>query len=111
MTASEINAALLGFTDVRRLEFETDPVSGECDLELRLECASDTRRAIEVLLSGVADLSIGDYGGGRTQLLLLRVEDISDEQRDRVNYRVRELEHDRFACVCRAVGVTQTAKT
>ena len=105
MRVDETNAAIRGFTDVRTLRLDVDPRSGRCDLALRLERPGEADTAIDVVLVDVAGLTVRDLGGGLPQLLLLTVEDISMEQRDRANYRIRELERGSIECVCRAIDV------
>src|SRR5258706_15909865 len=55
--------------------------------------------------SGVTNLSLQDFGGGLTQLMSLRVEDVSGRQWDRIAYSVTELKHESIAFLCRDVSI------
>lgn len=108
MKSEELNEVLRGFTIVRRLEFAVEVRSGACTLMLDLT-KTDTGKG-EVLIVeflDVASLSLKDFGGGLTQLLLLHVDDIRHEQLDRRNYAVRELERESFSFVCRDFRLVQ----
>ena len=102
MKSKELNEKWRGFTTVLRLEFSVDLPSGSCTLTLEL-ARSDMGKG-EVLVVeflDVAALSLKDFGGGLTQLLLLHVDDITYKQLDRRNYEVRELERDSLSFFCR----------
>lgn len=102
MKSEELNKKLRGFTTVLRLEFSVELPSGSCTLTLELtQSAVGKGDVLVVEFLDVAALSLRDFGGGLTQLLLLQVTDISDKQLDRRNYEMRELERDAISFVCR----------
>ena len=102
MKSEELNEALRGFTIVRRLEFSVEVQSGACTLMLDLTRSNTgNEELLMVEFLDVASLSLQDFGGGLTQLLLLQADDISHERLDRRNYEVRELERESFSFVCR----------
>jgi hypothetical protein len=55
---------------------------------------------LRVVFLDVSNLRIESFGGGLTQLRLLRIEDISDRQLDRIRFHVKELEDAQFECDC-----------
>jgi hypothetical protein len=102
MKSKELNEKWRGFTTVLRLEFSVDLPSGSCTLTLELMRGDIGKGEVLVVeFLDVASLSVKDFGGGMTQLLLLRVDDIMYKQLDRRNYEVRELERDSLSFVCR----------
>ena len=101
MKSKELNDKWRGFTTVLRLEFSVELPSGSCTLSLELMRGVEKGDVLAVEFLDVAALSLKDFGGGMTQLLLLRVDDIMDKQLDRRNYEVRELERDSLSFVCR----------
>lgn len=101
MKSEELNALLKGFSIVRRLEFSVEVESGAGTLIVEL-ARRDTgnEEVLMVEFLDAASLSVRDFGGGLTQLLQLHVEDISYQQLDRRNYKVRDLERESFSFVC-----------
>ena len=105
MQISDKTYQLTGYTVLRSLKFEVDASDGRCLLRLKLEKDESETDAIQAEFTGVADLSLRNFGGGLTQLLYLAIEDISAHQRDRVHYRVRDLERDMISFVCDGLSV------
>lgn len=91
---------LAGYTTVNSLEFKFDPVRSVCDLSLELENPT-TRTSIALLLRGISDLMLKEFGGGLTQLLCLRIKDIRESQLDRLNFEVSEMGRGILKCQCR----------
>jgi hypothetical protein len=92
------------------LQFSVDQENGVCSLVLDLaEDDKNNPRTLRAEFSGVSGLNIRDFGGGKTQLLHLVVEDIGDRQLDRTNYEVRELERDSLFFACRTVTLRDTS--
>jgi hypothetical protein len=109
MKSKELNEKWRGFTTVLRLEFSVELPSGSCTLTLELMRGDIGKGEVLVVeFLDVAALSLKDFGGGLTQLLLLRVDDIMYKQLDRRNYEVRELERDSLSFVCRDFRVLAT---
>ncbi len=80
MKSEELNKKSRGFTTVPRLEFSVELPSGSCTLTLELtQSAVGKGDVLVVEFLDVAALSLRDFGGGLTQLLLLQVTDISDK--------------------------------
>jgi hypothetical protein len=105
-SSAELTDALRGFTTLARLEFSVEAGTGIGTLILDLvENKTDRPRAIRAEFAGVATLSIKDFGGGLTQLLLLSIRDISDKQLDGISYEVRELERGSIMFVCRTAKI------
>jgi hypothetical protein len=109
MKSKELNERWRGFTTVLRLKFSVDLPSGSCTLTVELMRGDIGKGEVLVVeFLDVAALSLKDFGGGLTQLLLLHVDDISHKQLDRRNYEVRELERDSLSFVCRDFRVLAT---
>jgi len=97
-----------GYSIVLQFNFGSDPRTGVCDLLIRLaQHEAPGSRTISILFEGVAGLSVKDFGGGLTQLLCLAVEDIRDQQLDRINYVVTDKERDALKLSCRAFRIVE----
>lgn len=104
ITVDEIIAKLRRHTFVTRMEFQVDRATWRADLALDLASGEEHRASlISVVFKDVSNLSISNFGGGLTQLLLLDVEDVSTRQLDRVHLQVRELEREMLSLDCRAI--------
>ena len=93
---------LQGFTIVLELFLSFDPADG--DSIFRLMLADDHTpgsRVIEAEFLGVHDLHLAGFGGGLNQVLCLSIFDASDQQIDRICYRVEELERGNLRFLCR----------
>ena len=101
---SQINRALFGFTDVLELHLSRDLSTGSYQLRILLENA-----AAEVVVLGcqhVSNLSISEFGGGLTQFLALRAEDMSNIGLDRVSMHFADLERHSIGFNCASAQVT-----
>jgi hypothetical protein len=106
MNKQDIANALKGFTVVLNLQFSVEVQTGECQLTLNL--ARSERHgdeSVEVDFMGVTNLSIKEFGGGITQLLLLSVEDVRDKQWDNIYYYVSEVENESISFFYREASV------
>jgi hypothetical protein len=72
-SASEINNAIESFTDVVELRISSSAGRG---YELTLMLANTDRAVAKLECSDVSNLRIAEFGGGLTQLLCLRAEDV-----------------------------------
>lgn len=100
MTPDEFRDTVNRLTIIVSFTYTTDMETGYSDFTLHI--ASDNRAgASSVILkfSGVKELRMKLLGGGIQQFMMLEIEDIRDLQLDRVNYRLRELEHDAISCM------------
>lgn len=90
---------------VSLLNFDTHLSTGVCNLVLCLvdDVSPSSRLVLEV--HEVADVTLKCFGGGITQVVGLHIRDVSDEQRDRVNYAIEDLEDSRLSFVCRSFAV------
>ena len=106
MSRTEFQDALQGFSVLRRLEFFVQPRTGVTTLVVDLvRDDSERAEAVRATFEGVSNLSAQNLGGGLTQLLYLVVEDIKDQQLDRLRYSVCEAERDSIRFLCRTVAV------
>jgi len=69
------------------------------------ESATSQSRFIEARFSNVSELSVRAFGGGFTQLLFLRIEDVSELQWEGIRHRVVELENESLEFYCDEVRV------
>jgi hypothetical protein len=107
MTANAINLKLIGYTTLMRLWLLGNTQSGRYDLTLDLgQNPPNGAHVIRAVFLGVHGLSLHDIGGGVTQFLCLRVEDIGAYQLDRIRLRVRDLERGNimFDCLSASIG-------
>jgi len=89
------------------MEFALTERIGEYDLLLVL--AKDDMPespAVAARFQTVSDLSVHAFGGGFTQLLCIFVEDVSNQQWDRIAYRVYDAEREMISFHCRKVSVS-----
>jgi hypothetical protein len=97
---------LSGFTQLRELNLSVDPQDGSCTLCFVLsKLDSNDSSDISVACSDVQRLNLSAVGS-TPQLMFLKVEDISSQQLDRVNYSVEEIEHETISFVCRSVELS-----
>lgn len=98
---ASINADLAIATIVKRMEFIADLRMGGCSL--MMELVDDHRlptAEVVVEARGVCDWSVQRLGGGISQLLCLRARDVRDEQHDRVNFVLEDLEDGALSLKC-----------
>lgn len=110
MNVEELNRLLWGLTCVSAFSFTTEATSGDCTV--RLEMTDDLERStrrVALTFEGVSGLALRDWGGGRTQLMCLQVEDLRSKQWDRIAYRVVDLEHGRLEFLCKSIAATASA--
>jgi len=88
-SASQVNNAIASFTDVVELKISRSAGSG---YELTLVLENSDRAGAKLECSDVSNLTIAEFGGGLTQLLCLRAEDVRAAQLDRVALRFADLE-------------------
>lgn len=108
MTSTDsINALLCGVSVVRRIEFECEPRTGLCTLQLELvdDDARPTQRRV-LRAEGVTNWNVAELGGGVTQLCDLHASDVSHLQRDRVRYSLEERERGALRLSCAHLSVT-----
>jgi hypothetical protein len=105
MSRSNLTEKLRGYTDVAQMNFITELPSGISSLTLQMRKPSpNSHSEIFVRFSNVSKLTIKDLGGGISQFLLLTIDDISDDQLDRINFRVHELEEDSISFFCQSIA-------
>jgi hypothetical protein len=79
-----------------------DQRNGECSLTLNLsENKNLEANRIYVEFVGVTNLSLDELDGGLIQLILLTVEDIKDQQLDKLYYQVSDLGRESMCFYCR----------
>ena len=90
LSAEQISQSIAGFTDVVELKLQADPSSGKYELTLALSDAQGK----EVVLNckDVSNLALSEVGGGLTQFLSLRAQDVSSQQLDRVSFHFDDVE-------------------
>jgi hypothetical protein len=89
------------FNIVDRLEFVCDS-DGACSLSIVLR--SETAK-IQADFMDVSQLELSEFGGGLTQLLQLKVTDVSADQLDRVRFRVTESERQMISFSCHEMRI------
>jgi hypothetical protein len=88
-SAERINQSIAGFTDVVELKLQMDPSSGKYELTLAL---SDAQGKVAVLkCKDVSNLALSEVGGGLTQFLSLRAQDVRERQLDRVSFHFADV--------------------
>jgi hypothetical protein len=108
MSRSDFTDKLFGFTFLFSLEFSSEPDTGFCKLVMHLaKDDSYDAQAIRAEYFNVSNLCISNLGGGLTQLEFLLIEDIADQQLDRINYQVREVERESLSFLCQRITVTE----
>jgi hypothetical protein len=109
MALSQLLEAAGGYTIIPACELIVHRPSWTMDLRLRLEStATSGAHEVETLFEEVSGLSLRQFGGGLTQLLALKVEEVSGDQLERVKYRVGELEREALLLSCRGIRVDAT---
>jgi hypothetical protein len=104
-SASRINDALASFTDVVELAISQSSANG---YDLTLVLANSDRASAKLECSDVSNFTIAEFGGGLTQFLCLRAEDVSGAQLDRVALRFVDLERGSIAFDCSSATVTSS---
>ena len=103
METDRVLDALQGFTVVRRIELLFDADEAVCDLRLELARNESLTQPACIVFEGAADVELRSFGGGLNQLMCLAIEDVSASGRERINYRVYEVEHGHFSLRCRRI--------
>jgi hypothetical protein len=101
-SASQINDAIATFTDVVELTLSS---SGESGYDLKLVLTNRYKARVTLECMDVSGLAIAEFGGGLTQFLCLRAEDVKDAQLDRVALRFSDLERGVVAFDCASARV------
>jgi hypothetical protein len=105
-STDSINALLCGVSTVRRIEFECEPRTGRCSLQLDLvdDDVRPTQRRV-LRAEGVTNWCVANLGGGLRQLGALRASDVSHLQHDRVRYLLEERERGALRLSCAHLSV------
>jgi hypothetical protein len=103
-SASQINNAIAGFTDVVELSIPRQRDDSGYDLALTLTNADGV--AVRLECFDVSSLAMVEFGGRLTQLLCLRAEDVRPAQLDRVALRFLDLERGTISFDCSSAIVT-----
>ena len=110
LTASAANELLAGFTTVEAMSFASLAPDNQCDLTFALRRDSvDEGPLLSLRFHGVALLHLSDFGGGLTQVMCLRVEDVRERQWEYLNYSVSDLEDDRVRFLCRSIECIESS--
>ena len=104
-SATALNEALAGYTQVEALLFETESAGHVHRLTLHLRRSERESAPLRVVFHGVTGLALSEFGGGLTQILCLRAADISERQLDRVGFEVTERERGVLSFRCRSFEV------
>jgi len=106
MSVSFINQQIQGLTVLLDLRLQASGRATSYNLYLALG-GSEVSGADAVLIEflEVGQLCVADLGGGLTQLLGLHVEDVRDNQWDRVSFQVTELERESISFTCKDIRV------
>ncbi len=111
LTASSVNELLAGFTTVESMSFTSLAPDNQCDLTFALRRDSgDEGSLLSLRFHGVALLHLSDFGGGLTQVMCLRVEDVRERQWENLNYSVSDLEDDRVRFLCRSIECMESSQ-
>ncbi len=106
VTADELNSTLRGLSVLRRFEFVANDDCSSYSLLLALaEGEESNSRTLQVEFGGVSRLTVRGFGGGLTQLLMIRIEDIHGRGWDRAYFQVDELERNSLSFVCESFRV------
>ena len=97
-TSEEINAAIAGYTDVVTLELHLDVLTGF--YELRLELCDANNDSLILSCQDVSNLRIVEFGGGLTQFLGLRCDDVRSRQIDREAFHFADHERETVNFYC-----------
>ena len=102
-SASQINTAIVGFTDVVEL---TISQTVESSYDLTVVLANSDLAVVKLECFEVSNLAIAKFGDGLTQFLCLRAEDVSAPHLDKVSLRFTDLEQDAIAFDCSSACVS-----
>ena len=105
MTADELNAALVDFGDVLELGISSGYPVGSYDLRIVL-FSNVEAKSIALVCQCISNLRIRQFGGGLTQFITLRAEDVSANQSDRVRLHISDWDGD-FEVDCLTASVEQ----
>ena len=105
-SASQINNAIKGFTDVFVFSISRRTETDGYDLVLVLN--DPGLSAVRLECVDVSNLAMTHIGGGLTQFLCLRAEDVGDAQLDRVAIRFADLERGSIAFDCSSATTRPT---
>jgi hypothetical protein len=98
---------LAKYSTVRTLAFTCDAADGTCRVTIALGTEpANLAQDISITFDGVAALSVRGFGGGMTQVMGLRVTDIRDQQHDRLNFEVNDLEDGKLSFRCRSFSLS-----
>ena len=104
LTASSAAELLAGFTTIENMSFDCHPPNNQCDLTFALRRDSVDEGALLALkFHGVSLLRITGFGGGLTQVMNLRIEDIRESQWQNLNFSVSDREDDRVSFLCQSI--------
>ena len=89
------------FTFIKSIVFNTDLGDGTCCLEIDVaENNQPGSKAFSIRFEGVAQFNLGEIGGGMSKFVRLDIVDLSDQQWDRLNYRIFDYEGDKISFLC-----------
>ena len=71
----------------------------------RFVSSKNTGEQVVLMCSDVSTMSLANVGGGLGHFMVLRIEDISDQQLDPKKLRVADLEHKTICIDCAAAHV------
>jgi len=106
-SVEQINEALAGFTDIEELSLGPRSRQERYDLRVVLTDARGGRIALNC--GDVSGLKITDFGGGLSQILCLRAEDVRSRRLDRVSFHFADKERDTVAFDCATVDVERSS--
>ena len=104
LSAEQINRAITGLTDVMELKLESDALTGKYELTLVLLGAAGN--TVVLKCEDISNFGLSEFGGGLTQFLMLRAEDVKAQQLDRVSFHFADLERASiiFDCADATIG-------
>ena len=102
-TAESATHALRGFVALRDFVLSLDPANSRYSLRLKLTNAAGLTRTL--LCRDVQNLELNATGEGFNQLSMLRIEDVTDDELDRIRYTVDELETEAIFLHCGEIEV------
>jgi hypothetical protein len=105
-SVDEINEDLKGFSSLVELGLTSEQSLGKYDLKIIL--ANDEGRTLLLHCKDVSSLRLSEFGGGLTQILALRCEDVRAQQHDRVTIHFADLERDTLNFNCLSAIVLPT---
>ena len=106
MKIANVSHRFIGFTFVRLFRLTVDAETGAYSLDLELS-DSEHQAAAGLVASfhDVSKLGLREFGGGWTQILHIAVEDCSENQWDRVRFRVHDLENGVLFFQCKQIVI------